>query len=122
MSRYRILLPALIATLTLPACGGEKSTESEGPEAPTALISALPSAGPAPLTVHFDGSGSMPNGGAISGYDWNFGDGTPTAVTPVVDHTYTQQGTYAAVLIVSDSEDLSDTASVQISVAAPRSD
>jgi outer membrane protein assembly factor BamB len=44
-------------------------------QAPTALASANPSAGPAPLSVQFSAAGSTDPDGAIASYAWDFGDG-----------------------------------------------
>ena len=51
-----------------------------------------------------DGSGSNdPDGGDITQYDWDFGDGTTgTGVAPT--HTYDETGTYTVTLIVVDDE------------------
>jgi PKD repeat protein len=57
----------------------------------------------APLTVSFDATGSTDSQGyRITGYTWNFGDGT-TGTGPAVTHTYTFPGTYTVTLTaVSD--------------------
>ena len=54
--------------------------------------------------VAFNGSGSYdPDGGNITQYMWNFGDGnTGTGVTP--SHTYANAGTYTVTLTVIDDE------------------
>ena len=54
--------------------------------------------------VAFNGSGSYdPDGGSITQYDWNFGDGnTGTGVAP--SHTYATAGTYTVTLTVVDDE------------------
>lgn len=51
--------------------------------------------------VIFDGSGSIDNVG-ITGYSWEFGDGTSAAGT-IVSHTYNATGTYTVTLTVNDS-------------------
>ncbi len=63
----------------------------------------------------FDGSGSTP-AGEITGYSWNFGDGT-TADGESVKHTYTTPGTYTATLTVTAPSGTSS-ASVQVVVTA----
>jgi glucose/arabinose dehydrogenase len=81
---------------------------------PTAVATASPTTGPAPLTVQFDGSGSSdPDAGDTLAYAWDLdGDGAyddSTAAQPT--YTYTAAGTYTARLRVTDSQgaaDLSD--------------
>ena len=52
--------------------------------------------------VSFDGSGSSDPDGPISGYSWDFGDGT-SAVGAKVTHHYAKPGTYTATLTVRDN-------------------
>lgn len=59
--------------------------------------------------VIFNASASTPDGGYITNYTWDFGDGNITAVTgPIVTHRYTMAGTYNVTLSVEDSESLTD--------------
>ncbi len=86
---------------------------------PNAVATATPTTGTAPLTVHFDGSGSSdPDAGDTLAYDWDLdGDGQyddSTAVAP--SHTYTSQGVYTASLRVTDNHAGSSTAAVTITV------
>lgn len=82
---------------------------------PTAAATANPTTGNAPLNVNFDASTSSdPDNDALT-FSWNFGDGTSgTGATPT--HTYTANGTYNAVVTVSDGRGGTDTASVRIDV------
>lgn len=78
------------------------------PAAPvTALLTATPANGTAPLAVALDASASHPplNGGQINQYTFNFGDGSPavTQTTPTVHHTYSALGTYQAEATVTDT-------------------
>ncbi len=84
---------------------------------PTASISATPTTGMAPLSVGFDGTGSLnPAGGSLS-YLWNFGDGTPTSSLPSPTHLYTLGGGQATVfLTVTDINNNSHSTSVTISI------
>ena len=68
---------------------------------PTAVATALPLSGQAPLTVSFDGTGSSdPEGGPLW-YYWIFGDGqTGSGATPT--HEYESPGIYSVVLGVTD--------------------
>jgi glucose/arabinose dehydrogenase len=86
---------------------------------PTAVASATPTSGAAPLTVSFDGTGSSdPDPGDTLSYAWDLdGDGAyddSTSATPT--YTYTSQGVYTASLRVTDSRGASSTASVTITV------
>jgi len=57
-------------------------------------------------TVTFDASSSMPDGGTIVSYRWNFGDSTSpvTESDPVTTHVYRAGGNYTVTLNVTDSE------------------
>ena len=88
---------------------------------PSAVATANPTSGPAPLTAQFNGSGSSdPDGDALS-YSWDLnGDGTygdSTAANP--SFTYTTAGTYAATLRVTDARGASSvSAPITITVGA----
>ncbi|GAB3884662.1 hypothetical protein GCM10029964_046030 [Kibdelosporangium lantanae] len=86
-----------------------------GGRPPVAAASANKTSGTAPLAVTFSSAGtSDPDGGTLT-YAWTFGDGgTSNAANP--SHTYTANGTYTATLKVTDSTNLSSTASVIINV------
>jgi PKD repeat protein len=96
-------------TLTVTDDDGAKGTDSTtaeivaGPQDPVA-----DPGGPYKEIVNtalaLDGSGSNdPDGGDITQYDWDFGDGrTGTGVAPT--HTYDETGTYTVTLIVVDDE------------------
>jgi len=69
---------------------------------PAADFTATPRFDYPPLEVSFDASGSHSPNGAIVSYEWDFDDGgTGTGV--VVEHTFTEKGTYAVILTVTDS-------------------
>ncbi len=79
---------------------------------PTAVASASPTEGEAPLEVDFDGSGSSDNG-TIASYEWDFGDGN-TGTGETVTHTYQSQGVFDAILTVTDDDGYTDTDKVTI--------
>ena len=86
---------------------------------PTAVATASPTTGSAPLTVQFDGSGSTdPDPGDALSYAWDLdGDGQyddSDVVAPT--YTYTTQGEYTASLRATDRQGASSTAAVTISV------
>jgi PKD repeat protein/glucose/arabinose dehydrogenase len=85
---------------------------------PTAVATATPTTGNAPLTVSFDGSGSSDPDGDPLTYAWDLdADGAyddSTSVQP--SYTYTTQGTFNASLRVTDPSGASGTATVTITV------
>jgi glucose/arabinose dehydrogenase len=86
---------------------------------PTAVATADPTSGTAPLTVQLDGTGSSdPNPGDTLTYEWDLdGDGQlddSTSATP--RHTYQSGGSYVVKLRVTDEDGASDTASLTINV------
>jgi len=81
--------------------------------APTARMTAMPTSGPAPLAVSFDGRGSTDPDGDTLSYSWNFGDGSPTGSGPTVNHSYAA-GTYTATLTVRDGHGGVSTATSRI--------
>jgi PKD repeat protein len=86
---------------------------------PTAVASATPTSGNAPLAVSFDGRGSSdPDTGDTLGYAWDLdGDGAfDDASTATASWTYTAAGTTTATLRVTDSHGASDTDAVTITV------
>ncbi|TRZ43495.1 malectin domain-containing carbohydrate-binding protein [Robertkochia solimangrovi] len=112
----------------LPAVGGvdqpkvsaleiyELEVVNEAPEAVASVIGQT--TGDAPFEVSFSSAGSSDDV-AITGYLWDFGDGsTSTEANPT--HTYVTPGTYQATLTVNDVEPLSDTSqSITITVNEP---
>ncbi len=86
-------------------------------KAPTAVASATPLTGTAPLTVTFDASGSTDSDGTIASYTWNFGDGS-TASGKTTSHTYTTEATFAATLQVTDNAGAKGTSTTTITVQA----
>jgi len=71
--------------------------------------------------VTFSAAGSSDPDGAITSYQWDFGDGSPTASGESPTHTYTSLGPYTATLKVIDNAGLSgqDIASVTIMIPPP---
>ncbi len=93
-----------------------------GNHPPTAAIQAAPLSGPPPLTVSFDGGGSIdPDPGDTLTYSWDLnGDGVfGDATTAQTTFTYTAQGRITASLRVTDSHGASDTETVVILVGTP---
>ncbi|MDP9223258.1 MAG: PQQ-dependent sugar dehydrogenase [Actinomycetota bacterium] len=85
---------------------------------PSAVVTAAPGQGLAPLTVQFDGSGSSdPEGGALA-YSWDLnGDGIfGDSSAPQPTYTYTSDGVYTVQLRVTDPASATDTASTTVTV------
>ncbi len=68
---------------------------------PTAVASATPSSGNAPLTTTLDASGSTDTDGNIVSYSWAWGGGSATGIT--VNETFAA-GFYDVTLTVTDNE------------------
>ena len=85
---------------------------------PTAIMSATPSTGTAPLSVAFDGSQSNVAFGTITSWAWLFGDGTAGSGATTT-HVYTTPGTYTATLTVTASSGVSSNTATVIVVTAP---
>jgi PKD repeat protein len=86
-----------------------------GNQAPVASFTADPEGGFVPLTVTFDATSSHDPDGAITAYQWYFGDGD-TGTGAVVTHTYDAFGMYTAILTVLDDDGTPASATTEISV------
>ncbi|MCX6579253.1 MAG: PKD domain-containing protein [Candidatus Aminicenantes bacterium] len=73
-------------------------TDDQGPTASFVYSPLAPKAGE---NVYFNGAGSSDPDGAITSFQWDFGDGG-TGNGESVSHIYTTAGTYTAVLVVFD--------------------
>ncbi len=74
-----------------------------------------PYTGTVGVALQFDGSASTDPDGAITTYNWNFGDGgNATGVNPT--HTYSAAGTYTVSLTVTDNAGASDTATTTATI------
>ncbi|GGP82945.1 PQQ-dependent sugar dehydrogenase [Saccharothrix coeruleofusca] len=95
-----------------------------GNRAPTAVATATPSSGPAPLTVQFSGTGSTdPDQGDVLSYAWDLdGDGAyDDSTSATATWTYTAQAQVTARLRVTDQAGASGTAAVAVTVGTPTS-
>ncbi|MGV0777032.1 PKD domain-containing protein [Mycolicibacterium elephantis] len=96
---------------------------SDGNRAPTAVLTATPSNGYAPLEVHFSSAGSSdPDPGTTLSYVWDFGDDT-TSIDANPVKTYVANGTYTVTLTVSDGAETGQaTQTITVGSTAPRID
>ena len=84
---------------------------------PTAVMSAIPATGAAPLNVTFDGSGSTDPDGTVTSWNWSFGDGA-LGTGSQTSHVYTNSGIYNVNLTVTDNSGESRMTSGSIVVTA----
>jgi PKD repeat protein len=106
-------------TLTVFGGGGQDTesgtiTVAQAPQAPDANFTADKTEGTFPLTVQFSSSST----GTITGYSWNFGDGT-TSNEQNPRHTFQNPGTYSVRLTVFGAGNTSDFKDMVISVTEP---
>jgi PKD repeat protein len=73
------------------------------------------------LSCNFDASGSTDSSGTITTYAWTFGDGnsSPASALPTATNAYTAGGTYPVTLTVTDSNNLTGTATKSVTVSPP---
>jgi glucose/arabinose dehydrogenase/PKD repeat protein len=88
-------------------------------KAPTAAISATPTSGTAPLTVNFSAAASSDPDNQPLSFAWDLDDdgSFDDAVGVAPSYTYTSSGTFVARVRVTDSDALTDSASLSISVS-----
>jgi len=73
------------------------------------------------LTCDFDGSGSSDSDGTITDFSWDFGDGTATvhgSNLAMVTHAYTMNGSFALTLTVTDDQNDTGMATLNVTVSA----
>ncbi|GAA1389858.1 PKD domain-containing protein [Luteococcus peritonei] len=70
------------------------------------------------LAVAVDGSASTDPDGTITGWAWDFGDGS-TATGATARHTYTKPGRYTVTLTVTDDAGASSQRTAQVNVTEP---
>jgi PKD repeat protein len=86
--------------------------------APTSVISADKFTGTAPVTINFSGTQSTDSDGRITGYTWNFGDGS-TATSKTASHVFRQAGSWKVTLTVTDDKNATHSSTKTITVKAP---
>ena len=110
------------ATVTVTDSNGNTNTASKtvtvtAPPPPTAA-QATPNC--TYLSCAFDASGSTAvTGATITGYSWDFGDGSAAGSGATPTHAYAAAGTYTATVTVTDSNGNTNTASNTVTVTAP---
>jgi PKD repeat protein len=85
---------------------------------PIAVLSALPTSGPAPLLVQVSSAGSNDPDGSITSFAWDFGNGQ-TATGTQSQITYNTPGTYTIRLTVTDNKGATTSATETVVVDPP---
>jgi len=108
-------LATVAFTILLTGCAALSGLLGDRP--PTAVLSASPTQGLAPLLVRFDATKSEDDGQIVE-YAWHLGDGTAetSSATSLVDHTYVRSGTFDIRLVVIDDDGNSSECSITIDV------
>lgn len=78
---------------------------------PTIQITAFPPEGCLPFSTSF--TPYVTNGGAVTGYYWDFGDGA-TSVLPAPSHTYTTEGAFVVKLVITLAGGCKDSATIPV--------
>jgi PKD repeat protein len=89
-----------------------------GPTAPQALFTASTAEHLIPFTASFDAAMSQRTPDEVLTYVWAFGDGSAGS-GPLVDHAYSQDGTYEVVLMVYDANGASSSSRLAIRALNP---
>ncbi|WP_127573369.1 ThuA domain-containing protein [Georgenia faecalis] len=104
-----------------PESGLHRIDYVSGSRSPSAVATATPDSGQAPLEVTFDGSGSTDPEGEELTYAWDFdGDGETDSTEVRPTTTYTENGVYDARLTVTDPHGKTGTTSVPVTVGNTR--
>ena len=69
--------------------------------------------------INFDASLGTDIDGAITTYNWDFGDESGIQTGAVIDHAYQNEGTYTITLTVTDDAGLTDTQIQTITIPIP---
>ncbi len=100
---------------------GAYEYEQGNQQGPTAQLAVSPVSGTGPLAVTADASASTPGSAPITGYTFDFGDGTTIGpqAGPAADHTYASPGTYTVTVTVTNANSLTSAASQSVVASAP---
>ncbi|MBI5152504.1 PKD domain-containing protein [Candidatus Peregrinibacteria bacterium] len=103
----------------------EKVEVAASPKAPVAIMKTTPAkkdtdkvlTGRIPFAVKFDAASSVDADNNIIEYQWDFnGDSAYDSYGPTVTHTYTEEGTYTATLLIIDADNNESKAVIVVEV------
>ena len=97
--------------------GGDTGGDTGGNPANQAPLAAVTATNTG-ATFTFSAAGSTDSDGRITGYAWDFGDGSAPAAGEQVVHAYAAAGTYTVTLTVTDDDGASTTATREVVVPA----
>lgn len=92
--------------------------DANGNIPPVADLQASQISGDLPLTIDFDGTGSIDFDGSITNYSWDYGDGS-IDTGGRVSHIYQSAGTFMVALKVTDNAGVTSTTTTIITVTDP---
>ena len=69
------------------------------------------------LSCTFDGSASSDTDGTVTGYSWDFGDGSPVGTGKQSGHVFSTAGSYQVTLTATDNDGASATVTKEVTVA-----
>ncbi|MGO2806675.1 MAG: PKD domain-containing protein [Glutamicibacter arilaitensis] len=95
------------------ATATEQVTVAELPKPPVAAFASEQNG----LKLSVDGSASADPDGEITGWLWDFGDGSDTQSGETATHAYAQNGTYTVSLTVTDDQEQTASTTAEVTVA-----
>ena len=115
--KYFFVILFLFSIMFLVGCNGNGgSTPSiTTNQSPTAIFTATPTSGVAPLEVSFNASSSSDSDGSIISYAWDFKDGY-TGTGQTINHTFSSIGSYNVLLTVTDDKGATSSTTKNITV------
>jgi len=117
LTNLRFVIWLAVGTLLSACSGGGGGGAPTANSPPTSVIIVNKTSDYAPLSLVFDASQSSDRDGSITGYSWDFGDGT-NSLGSQASHTYTNLGQFAVTLTVTDNDGATSSTQLTIDVHA----
>lgn len=115
--KYFFVILFLFSIMFLVGCNGNGgfTPSITTNQSPTAIFTATPTSGVAPLEVSFNASSSSDSDGSIISYVWDFKDGY-TGTGQTINHTFSSIGSYNVLLTVTDDKGATSSTTKNITV------